>query len=68
MSTSALPSGPMIDAAHTAKRLGIAVQTLAQHRMKGDGPPFYRVVGKIVYNAIEVDQWLAEQRHTSTAA
>jgi hypothetical protein len=51
-----------------AEYLGIAPPTLAKMRMRGDGPAYTRA-GKrlIIYQKIDLDGWLAENRYRSTS-
>jgi hypothetical protein len=37
-------------------------ETLARERTLGEGPPFYRIGGRIFYDRDEVDAWYAERR------
>ena len=46
--------------------LKCSIKTLANWRSKGIGPPFIKK-GRIAYERIELDQWLAGRTFTSTA-
>jgi excisionase family DNA binding protein len=46
-----------------AEYLGLSVWTLAQMRLRGDGPPFYRLGLRLIgYRRDDLDQWLASRR------
>jgi hypothetical protein len=48
-----------------ARRLNVAVQTLARWRMEQKGPPFYLVGGRVAYRWADIEAWLAERRFAS---
>jgi predicted DNA-binding transcriptional regulator AlpA len=50
-----------------AERIGLAPKTLDNWRSAGQGPPYYKLGNRVVYDDDEVDAWLAERRRTSTA-
>jgi predicted DNA-binding transcriptional regulator AlpA len=50
-----------------AERIRLAEKTLANMRSRGDGPPFYKLGSRIVYDDADVDAWLAARRRTSTS-
>lgn len=45
-----------------AGHLGIARITLRTWRTKGQGPPFYKLGRKVVYEMAEVAAWMKSQR------
>lgn len=48
--------------------IGVEVSTLAKWRFKGNGPPYIRCGGrKILYDRADLEAWLNERKHTSTA-
>ena len=49
-----------------AERLGIHESMLAKLRMTGDGPPFFRIGGSIIYTQTELDEWFVSKRATGT--
>ena len=55
------------DTRSQAERIGMKPKTLDNWRSTGDGPPYYKVGGKIIYDDDEVDVWLAKRRRTSTS-
>jgi excisionase family DNA binding protein len=48
----------LMSAAEVAEYLGISINTLYQHRYRGEGPPGYRVGGRIKYRRTDVETWL----------
>lgn len=56
--------------AATAERLGIEPNTLERWRMRGVGPAYYRIAGRIFYDPADIDNWIAAQRvdHTQRTA
>ena len=54
-------SDRLMSAAEVAEFLGINVNTLYQHRYRGEGPPGYRVGGRIRYRRADVEAWLEKQ-------
>lgn len=64
----------MIDQAHhrlrtpeAADYVGYAESTLEKKRLTGDGPPFIKLGGVVVYDTRDLDAWLAERRVRSTS-
>ena len=55
-----------IDEVH--ERTGIPVNTLRYWRHLGTGPRSYRLGRRVVYDAADLDAWLAEQRRQAVAA
>jgi hypothetical protein len=50
-----------------AEYIGLSGWTLAQMRVRGDGPPFYRLGLRLIgYRRDDLDQWLAARRCVST--
>lgn len=45
-----------------ASRIGIAPKTLDNWRSEDEGPPYYKVGGRVLYDDDEVDVWLATRR------
>jgi|HubBroStandDraft_6_1064221.scaffolds.fasta_scaffold656270_2 predicted DNA-binding transcriptional regulator AlpA len=50
-----------------ANYLGYAESTLEKKRLTGDGPPFIKLGGLVVYDTRDLDAWLAARRATSTS-
>jgi excisionase family DNA binding protein len=52
-----------------AQYLGLGKSTLDKLRvLKNDGPPFFKVGARIVYDVADLDAWLAQHKRTSTSA
>lgn len=49
-----------------AEFLNISVKTLRAMRLRGDGPPFYKLGGSVRYRLSDIEQWIEERRRTST--
>jgi hypothetical protein len=45
-----------------AGQLKVTPQTLLNWRHREQGPPYYRIVNRIVYYQHEVDEWRAQTR------
>jgi predicted DNA-binding transcriptional regulator AlpA len=56
-----------LDTRAQAARIGLSHKTLNNWRSLGSGPPFYKLGGRIVYDAAETDAWLAARRRTGTS-
>lgn len=50
-----------------ASHTGIAVKTLAKWRCSGEGPPFVRAGGVVLYDMRVVDEWLSARMRASTS-
>jgi len=58
----------LLDTSATAKRLGLKLPTLAKMRLRGDGPPYLRIGGKVLYDEKDVEGFIAARpRFSSTA-
>lgn len=56
---------PLLRADQVAEYLGIAVKTLYNMRLRGEGPPAFKLGGTaapIRYRKSDVDAWLEEHR------
>jgi hypothetical protein len=49
-----------------ARRLGLAAETLANWRWRGEGPPYLRVGRRVRYRLVDVAAYLDAQVRTST--
>lgn len=55
--------------AEAGQRVHLSQSTLAKMRLRGDGPPFKKVGGKVVYPEMELEAWLeAKPLQTSTSS
>ena len=50
-----------------AEYLGLSVRTMNRYRVTGDGPPYYRLGGRVRYVRAELDEWVTGSRRTSTS-
>ena len=57
----------MLDTKQLAEQLGVESNTLEKWRLKGLGPPHYRLERRVVYDPRDVAQWLAERKCASTS-
>ncbi len=60
-------SDPLLSPKELATRENITKGWLDKARCRGDGPPFYRIGGRIYYRRSEYHAWLDGHRHTSTS-
>ena len=51
----------------TAEQLSLSPKTLAKWRVYGQGPAFYKVGRRVMYDRSEVQNWLDGQRRASTS-
>jgi predicted DNA-binding transcriptional regulator AlpA len=56
-----------INQKQAAEHLGVKERTLEDYRLRGGGPPFYKIGARVVYDSAELDAWLAARRRTSTS-
>lgn len=56
-----------INQKQAAEQLGVKERTLEDYRLRGGGPPFYKIGARVVYDTGELDDWLAARRRTSTS-
>jgi hypothetical protein len=66
-----------LDRDHAARRFGdvraladwtgIAVSTLNKWRLTGEGPPFLRVNGRVIYDLQAVERWMLDRTVRSTS-
>lgn len=54
-----------LTADQAADRIGISSAHLAKLRMRGEGPSFFKLSRKVLYDASDVDAWLAARRVVS---
>ena len=62
-----MPSGKKLSTEDAAVHIGSTVSTMAKLRLRGGGPPFYKLGHKVVYDTAELDDWLASRRRVSTS-
>lgn len=51
----------------TATYLGVSLSWLDKSRLRGDGPPFLKIGGRVVYDLGDLDAYLASCRRQSTS-
>ncbi|WP_295586882.1 helix-turn-helix domain-containing protein [uncultured Lamprocystis sp.] len=56
----------MHDEKREAERLGFSVRTLQQWRVKGGGPPYFKLGSAVRYDPVQVDSWLDEHTRVDT--
>jgi predicted DNA-binding transcriptional regulator AlpA len=59
--------GRRLRQAAAAEYVGYSESTLEKKRLTGDGPPYIKLSGRVVYDTRDLDLWLAERRVTSTS-
>lgn len=52
---------PLLSTGEVSRLLGVPVATLYQWRYRHEGPPSYRVGGRVRYARFEVEAWLQDQ-------
>jgi hypothetical protein len=62
---SALLPARTITPRDTAALLNRSVETLERWRRLRIGPPFYRLCGRVLYNAADVTAWIEEQKQAT---
>jgi excisionase family DNA binding protein len=60
-----VPDETLHDLDWLAAYLGIPKKTIYGWRLRGEGPPAYRVGKHLRYRRSDVDDWLAERRQVS---
>jgi hypothetical protein len=58
---------PMISNKDLAKGLNVAEGTPPKWRLAGTGPRYLRIGRRIVYDPVDVEEWLDARRVTSTS-
>lgn len=56
-----------IDTAEAARLIGLSPGTLAKWRLSGYGPIFAKLGRRVIYRKADIDEWLADKRHSSTS-
>lgn len=57
---------PRMGSKQSADYIGVSDSWMRKRRMRGDGPPFLRIGGKIVYDRETLDRWLENQQSINT--
>jgi hypothetical protein len=50
-----------------AKHYKFGISTMAKWRLNGEGPAFFKLGAKVLYDEDEFDAWLESKRVTSTS-
>ncbi len=50
-----------------AAMCGLSVSTLNKLRIKGNGPPYSKLGRAVVYDPVDIDEWVKSRRRTSTS-
>lgn len=56
-----------VDQQRAAAYIGIPERSLESMRFRGNGPPYYKIGHRVVYDTGDLDVWLAARRVTSTS-
>jgi excisionase family DNA binding protein len=59
---------PLLDLGWLSEFLGIPPRTIYNWRLRGEGPPAYRVGRHLRYHKSDVERWLAEHHDTAKAS
>ena len=57
----------VLDTRGGADYLGVSPRTLEGLRVRGGGPPFVKVGGRVVYRVARLEEYLQQQERTSTS-
>lgn len=58
--TNAIVEERLLTPAQLAEHLGVSVATIYQWRYRSEGPPGFKVGGRVRYRRSDVDAWLDE--------
>lgn len=53
--------------AEAAEYAGLSASTLAKHRCRGTGPAFIKAGRVVLYEVLDIDNWLSGRRRLSTS-
>jgi predicted DNA-binding transcriptional regulator AlpA len=53
--------------AYQLAEYGLSYSTAAKMRMRGDGPPFYKIGARVCYRRSDVEAWLDSKKVVSVA-
>jgi len=59
--------GNFLPTQHAAMVSGLSASTLAKRRMTGDGPPYFKVGRKVLYEKAALIAWLESHRRRNTS-
>ena len=58
----------LLDEKAVSAEYGIALPTLRGWRVRGNGPPFFKIGSSVRYRAEDIERWLEGRRRMSTSA
>jgi hypothetical protein len=67
MLTETLANPRWLRSHQAARYLSVPLSTLSKRRLTGDGPPFSKFGRLVIYDRLEIDQWLADRSQHSTS-
>ncbi len=56
-----------LDVKAAAKALNVSKSFLDRLRVRGDGPPYFKLGKKVAYDATELQAWFTTRRRSSTS-
>jgi excisionase family DNA binding protein len=68
MNTAMSAAGIRMCVEEAARYVGLGVSKLNKLRTYGGGPAYAKLGRRVVYDAADLDAWLAENKRSSTAA
>ena len=51
-------SSTRLSTKEAAQYMGISPRTLEKYRLTGGGPPYFKVFQRVVYDQIDLDDWM----------
>lgn len=60
-------AGGLLDTGAAARLLGVSTSFLNKKRVTGDGPAFFKVGRRVLYDRAELESWLRERRFANTS-
>ncbi|CAN0560176.1 unnamed protein product [Laminaria digitata] len=57
----------ILSASQASRYLDLSISTLAKWRHYGTGPRYSKLGRRVVYRVDELDSWVQQNQHTSTA-
>jgi hypothetical protein len=59
--------GRKVDQNGAGAHTGIPARNYEMWRVRGGGPPYYKLGRRVVYDTDELDEWMRSKRRTSTS-
>lgn len=63
-----MQEGAMLRTPHAAEYLGVSAATLCKWRVFGDGPPYKKLGRAVVYDPVDLRNWLDARSQISTSS